>query len=291
MIDRISTAQIAQALGVSEATVKRWCDKGLIHAEKTAGGHRRVSPAELARFIRKDNRQLVRPEILSLPNLKSAAANTLEKSQTVLYDALIAGDESTLRQVLFGLYLANHNLAEIGDALVQPVFHKIGKQWDCQAVDVFQERRACQVTTNVLAELRQILPKTNANAPKALGGSIGGDHYQIPLALVDMVLIESGMHSVALGGNLPIDTLVNALEQENPALFWLSFSRWPEDEKVRRQYSEFFDLATKQGVPVVVGGQALSEEQRSKLPYSVFCSNLADLARFVSTVVLKDHVK
>ena len=35
-------------LGVSEASVKRWADSGLLPMEKTAGGHRRFRPEDVA---------------------------------------------------------------------------------------------------------------------------------------------------------------------------------------------------------------------------------------------------
>ena len=38
----ISPKQVARAIGVSESTLKRWCDRGLIPMTKTAGGHRRM---------------------------------------------------------------------------------------------------------------------------------------------------------------------------------------------------------------------------------------------------------
>jgi molybdopterin-binding protein len=46
---RLGTA--AELIGVSTDTVRRWADEGRIATARTAGGHRRVEPAELARFV------------------------------------------------------------------------------------------------------------------------------------------------------------------------------------------------------------------------------------------------
>jgi molybdopterin-binding protein len=44
--------QLAELLGVSADTVRRWCDDGRLETVRTEGGHRMVEGKELARFVR-----------------------------------------------------------------------------------------------------------------------------------------------------------------------------------------------------------------------------------------------
>jgi len=46
-----SSTQVAELLGVSPDSVRRWCDEGRLKATRTAGGHRHVSGKELARYL------------------------------------------------------------------------------------------------------------------------------------------------------------------------------------------------------------------------------------------------
>jgi excisionase family DNA binding protein len=41
----VTPKQVAQAINVSESSLKRWCDQGLLTAIRTAGGHRRLALA------------------------------------------------------------------------------------------------------------------------------------------------------------------------------------------------------------------------------------------------------
>ena len=45
------TRQVAELLGVSVDTVRRWCDEGRLQTARSAGGHRIVDGADLARYL------------------------------------------------------------------------------------------------------------------------------------------------------------------------------------------------------------------------------------------------
>jgi molybdopterin-binding protein len=46
-----TVGQVAELLGVSADTVRRWCDEGVLEATKSDGGHRQVSGPDLARHL------------------------------------------------------------------------------------------------------------------------------------------------------------------------------------------------------------------------------------------------
>jgi molybdopterin-binding protein len=45
------TRQVAELLGVSVDTIRRWCDEGRLRTAKSAGGHRTIDGADLARYL------------------------------------------------------------------------------------------------------------------------------------------------------------------------------------------------------------------------------------------------
>jgi len=45
------TAQVADILGVSPDTVRRWCDEGRLEVDRSEGGHRTVTGRSLAKYL------------------------------------------------------------------------------------------------------------------------------------------------------------------------------------------------------------------------------------------------
>lgn len=51
MASNYRPGQVAELLGVSVDTVRRWCDEGRLETVRSTGGHRLVSGTDLARFL------------------------------------------------------------------------------------------------------------------------------------------------------------------------------------------------------------------------------------------------
>ena len=68
----LSPKDLADAIGVSESSLKRWTDAGRIRASRTDGGHRRIALEDAVRFIREAGVPVVRPELLGMPEMAAA---------------------------------------------------------------------------------------------------------------------------------------------------------------------------------------------------------------------------
>lgn len=70
MSTRYRPGQIAELLGISTDTVRRWCDEGRLKTSRSEGGHRLVDGAELARFL-EDQRGSWEPESLPVQSARN----------------------------------------------------------------------------------------------------------------------------------------------------------------------------------------------------------------------------
>lgn len=279
----VSPKQVARAIGVSESSLKRWCDQGLIKTVRTAGGHRKMVIAEVLRYVREQEHKLVSPELLGLPPASKHATAGLRHGASRLADALLAGDELVARQIVFDLYLAKHSLCVIFDEVMAAAFRDIGDRWECHDADVYQERRACEIAMRVLFDLRRV-----QDVPEkkwlAIGGTFDGDLYSLPSGMAELVLRDCGFYATLLGISIPATSLVKAIEKTKPKLFWLSVSHIREGLDFVTEFTALSQACAAESTALVVGGRALTEELRQRITYSAYCDTMKHLEAFATTL-------
>ncbi len=282
MASKITPKQVARGLGVSESSVKRWCDKGVIETEYTAGGHRRVALSSIMQFLSSTKYRLVHPEALGLPASSGTGRLAIDRARGQLTEALLGGDELRCRQIAIDLYLAEFSLSRMCDEVFAQAFVEIGDAWACGEAEVFEERHGCEILDRILDELLTFVP-TNVEGPLAIGGTPTGDYYSLGTKMAELVLSECHWTATSLGMNLPLESLANAVKKRRPKLLWLSCSYLEDENTFLRDYRGLYEeVGASTGI--VVGGRALHEELRQQMQYSAYCDNMQHLESFATTL-------
>ena len=282
-----SPRQVAESLAVSESSVKRWCDSGEISTFRTSGGHRRISAEGLQQFLGSSNRSLVNPNVLGVivrPVNRSQRIPGSDEAQLKQFrEALTAGRENECLEV-FGERVADGwSVSEAAEDLISDAMCGVGSAWVRQEVDVYQERRACGICMRLINEMRNKLPVVSDDAPVAIGGSPSGDPYEIPTALVELSLREIGWQAVNLGCNLPISSFLQAAQDYNPKLVWLSVSTMGDVDEFVSSENVMADSLDDETI-LIVGGRALSDAIRPKLRYTAHCDSVRHLTELASSL-------
>jgi len=288
MSDFFSPKEVATAIGVSESSLKRWVDKGLIPAEKTGGGHRRMTLDAVLRFLREQGRALSEPEAIGLPAESGRRPTSSDSDLQDFLRFLVSGDEPSARRIVMDAFLNGFSAAKIFDAIIVPAFIEIGNLWHCGTLEVYQERRACETCSRVVHELRRAVGSGPTDGPVAIGGTLDGDPYTIASSMSEVVLRECGWRALSLGNMLPFNTLLKAVENDRPRLMWLSVTSIRSPEQFAANLNVLFDTATSFGCVLVVGGQALTAEIRPMLRYTTYCDNFRHLEAFSKTIIPRD---
>ena len=280
----LTPKQIAQALGVSESSLKRWCDRGLLPIERTPGGHRRIPLEAAVDFVRRSGRAVVQPDLLDLPAAIGTGPTVMDRARDQFCEALAEADEARATRIVFDLYLGRHPISEIGDRVIAGAFHQIGDKWSCGELDVYEERRACELAGRILHQIRGVMPPPPTAAPLALGGTALGDEYHLPTMLVELSLRECGWRAESCGSSLPLESLAAAVRRYRPKLAWLSVSAIADEASFLAGFAELSSAAEDQGVALVVGGRALGESLRGRLSYAAHCDTLRQLVTLAAAL-------
>lgn len=268
----LSPRELADALGVSESSLKRWVDAGKITAFRTEGGHRRITFAEAVRFIRDSHVHVARPDLLGFPDVlvPQRAADSGE-----LLPFLLDGDVVGARAFLLTRYLAGTSIAELADGPIREAMHALGELWRHEESGIFVEHRGTDTCLQAVGYLRHMID-TPVNAPIAVGAGPEDDPYMIPPVLATMVATVAGYRTINLGPDTPLPALQHAVAHHRPALVWISASS-PVNPSRARAIARW--LATLDTITVVGGrhGEALADAPKVR-----FLQTMTELATMLT---------
>ncbi|MFO0912273.1 MAG: helix-turn-helix domain-containing protein [Pirellulales bacterium] len=278
MKQSLTPKQVARAIGVSESSLKRWCDRGLLPFTKTAGGHRRLTIDHVLEFLRRERFELVEPEVLGLPVSTGRGTLVLDRARSTLLEALTHGDEEACTRIVFDLFLGGVPLATVCDEVLARAFELVGAGWQCDTLNIYQERRACELCLRVLNQLSSAIVPPRVDAPVAVGCTGPGDNYALPTRMIELVLRDAGWHATSLGCNLPFAAMTAALRDARPQVFWVSVSHVDDEDLLAAGCRELLEAAHQLPCArVLVGGRGVSDEFRTRLPELVYGHSMTDM--------------
>lgn len=282
----LSPKELADAIGVSESSLKRWADAGRLQVARTEGGHRRIPIAEAVRFIRDTGAVVVRPDLLGLigvPAVNDArAASTLDER---LYQALLVGDGPVVRALVLGTYLQGEPVARLADGPIRAAMTRLGELWRHDSQGIFLEHRATDLCVQAVVALRGLI-EPPADGPVAVGGAPELDPYILPSMLAAAVLAAAGLRTVNLGPATPLASLRHAVAHHDARVVWLALTSTLPDALVDDLVGFARELAAA-GRTLILGGQRRADAAAARR--AVHVGSMSELAAFAAGLVAGRH--
>ena len=279
----LSPRELADAIGTSESSVKRWVDAGHIRATRTAGGHRRIELLPALEFIASTRRTVKRPEILCPEGtLSPEELADDERAGTRLFEVLESGDmEEAVRLIVASHALARRSVAAICDGMIRMAMQRIGELWDGGFDGIFVEHRSVPVVARALTLLEQSYDVDEALF-SAVGGAIGADTSILPAHAASAVLASEGFRSTNLGANTPTEVLLDAIARDRFDMVWVSVSHVDDANERRRSITRLHEQLSQIDVPLLIGGREVAS---LSLPSDVERgSSMEELAAFARRI-------
>jgi MerR family transcriptional regulator, light-induced transcriptional regulator len=289
----LTTKEVARLCRVSDATVKRWEESGLILSERTNGGHRRFRADEVCRFQSQQNLGIkVSHGDESALSAVTRKRDNKNHSDSSLYHALIAGCEEEAANLLISEYLRGTLLAQIFDELVASAMKQIGELWYLGKLSVAQEHLATRTIMGAVYKLRSVLPVSKERRGLLICCGVEGDFHELSPYLVKLVFENLGWEVINFGANTPLYSICDEVLRHLPDLICISATTIVELERTTRDYQEFRQKIAKLKIPVVIGGLALSDERiRQRFPTEFYGTSFTQLIEFAKELAKKVAIK
>lgn len=230
----VSAGEAARRLGVAPATIQRWVDSGILHAERTPGGHRRIYVTELRRMI--------------------AASRPARLSGKLAhwFDALMTGDAAKVKAALIASRQETGNWADTADEIASAIA-EIGRQWEAGTCRIFEEHAATEALRRAAAACLGEMPARDG-VPRAALLTVYGERHTLGLALAELVLAEAGWRPLWIGEGPPADELEDVVGKFKPEMVVVSASAASPPPAVERYQRSLAELASKSGISLILAG-------------------------------------
>jgi MerR family transcriptional regulator, light-induced transcriptional regulator len=267
-MELLSTREVAAWLGVSEATIKRWSDAGMLACIRTPGGHRKFRKSDVRRLVGAAENELAQPV------QSQSHAPTVEHIDGML----LQGDVSSTARLIQSRGMTPELLAETFDRILAPSLVEVGRKWASGVVSVADEHIASNTVLESLAQtLGRIAPPVS-QAPVVALACVGNEQHDIGLRMVRVIVQSIGFATLLLGGSVPVLDLAALMNRAKPSLVLLSASEASNIAELRNQMAVLSSATRTLGLKLVVGGAGFSRIE--DVPNSV--QRFSSLAAFVA---------
>jgi excisionase family DNA binding protein len=259
-IDVLSTRQVAQLLGVGEATVKRWADAGEIDCFRTPGGHRKFRLRDVTAFVHKRNFQVSD----GLPaEIASGADGDGVDTVGAIEKLALAGNASGLVAQIAGLRLRGHELPAIFDDVIAPALVRVGEHWQASKLTVAEEHVATQAVIDAIARAQPLAEPpgepNRSDRGTAVVAAVAGEQHDVAARMAACLLRARGFEVLAPLAATPASDLADLVTRNRAQVVALA-STLPADPRSLQEQIELTARAARTGGGrVVVGGKGMSQ--------------------------------
>jgi methanogenic corrinoid protein MtbC1 len=233
-----NTKAVAQETGVPADTFRAWERRyGIPQPHRTDGGHRLYSERDIAiiRWLRDRTAEgmTISQAIALMSNAGDSRlswmdtavdteSHSWERLNHQLLAALIDFDEKRAEKII-GEAFALYPLDDVFFKLIQPVMIEVGEQWHQGKISVATEHFATQFIRRKLSSILNTYTITEGRGVIVVGCAPSEQH-DLGTLLLAILLVRHGWQVIYLGSQVPLDDLIDTIQQLQPDMVCLSAS-------------------------------------------------------------------
>ena len=163
-----------------------------------------------------------------------------------------------------GLYLSGISLDKIYDDLVSPVFKHIGSEWHAGRLPIYKEHIATNTLQTCVHGIYSIINKPSKNKGLSVCIGIRGDMHDIPLMIIEQILLSKGFEVINTGINTPLDKIETLFDVSHPNRIYISCTWIQNESHVIEDLNKIFEINEKINAEIFLCGPLLNKLKLSK---------------------------
>ena len=181
-----------------------------------------------------------------------------------IMNVLQSSDGSELEETLSHIYQQQGMEAFITETVI-PLLYTVGERWAKGKLQIFEEHLMSEVLTRFLnSEISSL--QINTRKPRVLLATLPGEEHTLGLLMFAALLSARNINVTNLGGEVPLDQIVLAVDRLNADVLGLTFSAAYKYENIRSNINELRD-SIPENVDLWLGGEGV--KRMRKLPRGV----------------------
>jgi len=148
---------------------------------------------------------------------------------------------------------------------VIPLLYVVGERWAKGKLQIFEEHLLSEVLTRFLNSEISAIQKTSMK-PRVLLATLPGEEHTLGLLMFSALLSARNVSVTNLGGEVPLDQIVLAVDRLNVDALGITFSAAYQYENIRSNLIELRD-SIPENVDIWLGGEGV--KRMRKLPPGV----------------------
>ena len=199
----------------------------------------------------------------------------LVKTRQNMRKFLLAGDLKNTMSI-YNDFAKQSSVTNFYDNILRPIMYEIGELWDKGKLDVGDEHIASNTAMRLIESIGT-KPKSKSKGKTILICTPDGEYHAIPCFMIETYLSLNGYSVINLSPSAPSSSIITKIKETNPDLILISITL----KEHLRSCERLVKNLKKFKIPIIVGGQALENENRFDNVRSLDDGGMSKLSKMI----------
>ena len=199
---------------------------------------------------------------------------------------VMQGDNESISNHIQFLLNNGHDANDILNLGMLPAMEKIGNRFKHGTVFIPEVLLSARVMNEALSKLEPYLARnTSGTTAKILIGTVKGDLHDIGKNIVITMLKGVGFKIVDLGMNVPVDTFIDQVRKEKPAIVGLSALLTTTMPEMGTVIDAFQTAGLRDSIKVMVGGAPITVEFAEEIGADAYAKDAGEAVEIAKKMI------